>query len=121
MLAIERNEELAEEKSALRVDSKVTARGQTTLPKPVCEALHIKPGEDRISYQILSGGRVLLRRHEEEQSDPVVGAFLAFLENDMVRNPSHIKPLDADLFARGAALVDGIDVDLDEDLVFDDD
>jgi antitoxin PrlF len=49
----------------------------------------------------------------EDEDDPIIGAFLAVLENDM---PSHIQKMDSDLFDRLDDLVGHIDVDLDEDL-----
>ena len=39
------------------VESVVTSKGQTTLPKPVREALGIGPG-DRVRYVILDNGEV---------------------------------------------------------------
>ena len=39
------------------VESAVTSKGQTTLPKPVREALGIGPG-DRVRYVILDNGEV---------------------------------------------------------------
>lgn len=60
---------------------------------------------------------MLLTRFQE---DPAMGTFLQFLEQDITRHPEHIKPLAADLFARGAGLVAGMNVDLDEELNFDD-
>jgi antitoxin PrlF len=40
------------------IESAVTAKGQTTLPKSVCKSLGLEPG-DRIRY-IISGGEVRL-------------------------------------------------------------
>ena len=37
------------------VESTITSKGQTTLPKPVREALGVKPG-DRVRYLILDDG-----------------------------------------------------------------
>ena len=39
------------------VESAITSKGQTTLPKAVREALRIVPG-DRVRYVILDGGEV---------------------------------------------------------------
>ena len=39
------------------VESAVTSKGQTTLPKPVREALGIGPG-DRVRYVVLDNGEV---------------------------------------------------------------
>lgn len=107
---------------ALRVESKVTQRGQTTIPTPVREALKLKPGEDRIAYEILPGGKVLISRQEEEnEQDPVVSAFLAFLSHDMQQNPQHILPLSKALMDNVAELTAGMEVSLDDPLTEDDD
>ena len=41
--------------AVLTTESKVTIRGQTTIPAPVREALKLKPGQDSIHYEILPG------------------------------------------------------------------
>ena len=46
--------------------------------------------------------------------DPVLGAFLAFIERDMIEQPAHIQPLSADLLARAERLVGNMEVDLGE-------
>lgn len=48
--------------------------------------------------------------------DPVLGAYLAFLEEEMAAHPGRIQPLSADSLARAEALVGHLDVDPDEDL-----
>ena len=46
--------------------------------------------------------------------DPVLGAFLAFIERDMMENPASIQPLSDDLLVRAERLVGGMDIDLNE-------
>lgn len=46
--------------------------------------------------------------------DPVLGAFLAFIERDMSENPSSIQPMSSDLLARTERLVGDMEVDLNE-------
>lgn len=46
--------------------------------------------------------------------DPVLGAFLAFIERDMVEDPASIQPLSSDLLARAERLVGDMEVDLNE-------
>lgn len=41
--------------------AKVTAKGQTTIPKEVREALHVAPG-DLIVWQVEPGGKAVVRR-----------------------------------------------------------
>jgi AbrB family looped-hinge helix DNA binding protein len=44
--------------------STLTSRGQTTIPKPVRDALHLQPG-DRVEF-ILEEDRVILRRADAD-------------------------------------------------------
>ncbi|HEY0152740.1 MAG TPA: type II toxin-antitoxin system PrlF family antitoxin [Longimicrobium sp.] len=46
--------------------------------------------------------------------DPVLGAFLAFVERDMIEHPDSIQPLSSDLLERAQRLVGDMDVDLNE-------
>ncbi|HEX8691278.1 MAG TPA: type II toxin-antitoxin system PrlF family antitoxin [Longimicrobium sp.] len=50
------------------------------------------------------------------ENDPVLQAYLAFLEREMVAHPELIRPLDPDVVASARELVEGIPVDLDEEL-----
>lgn len=45
--------------AVLTTESKVTIRGQTTIPAPVREALKLKPKPDSIHYEILPVGKYL--------------------------------------------------------------
>jgi antitoxin PrlF len=54
--------------------SKITSKGQTTIPQPVRTALNLHPG-DEIGYQI-EAGRVILFKVESVRDDP----FIAFGE-----------------------------------------
>lgn len=98
----------------VRERSKITSKGQTTIPKAVRQALGVSYGGD-IAYVIDEGGRVSLFAAEEE-TDPVIDGFLSFLAQDMARNPSQISALPAGLAERMAALTAGMTVDLDEDI-----
>lgn len=99
----------------LREVATVTTKGQTTLPKAVRQTLGVEAG-DRICYEIEQDGRVVVTRaeHVEEDADPVVGAFLDFLERDMMAHPETISPLSEAWMARMKDLVGHIKVDLDE-------
>lgn len=44
------------------ITSKVTSRGQTTLPRKVRDALHLREG-DRLSYELTDNG-VLIKPHQ---------------------------------------------------------
>ena len=96
----------------VRERSRITAKGQTTVPKAVRQALGVSYGGE-IAYVVDEGGRVSLIGVEEE-TDPVIDGFLAFLARDMARNPSHISAFPAGLADRMAALTAGMNVDLNE-------
>lgn len=53
-------------------------------------------------------------RPQEHEEDPVLLAYLEFLDQEIVARPDLVQPLDSDLLARMDALVEGVDVDLDE-------
>lgn len=50
--------------------AKLTSKGQTTIPKPVREALQLKPG-DRIDFIVEDNGRVVLRARNRRLEDVV--------------------------------------------------
>lgn len=62
--------------AVLTTESKVTIRGQTTIPAPVREALKLKPGQDSIHYEILPGGQVFMCRlgkpHPRDRRKPLM-------------------------------------------------
>jgi len=58
------------------IHSRVTAKSQTTIPRPVRLALGLKPG-DLISYDI-EGGEVVLRKYD--LNDPFQNPFAMFTE-----------------------------------------
>lgn len=98
----------------VRERSKITAKGQTTIPKAVRQALGVSYGGE-IAYVVDEGGGVSLLGVVEE-TDPVIDGFLAFLARDMAQNPSHIAAFPTGLAERMAALTAGMDVDLNEDV-----
>ena len=78
--------------AVLTTESKVTIRGQTTIPAPVREALKLNPGQDSIHYEILPGGQVFMCRLGDEQEDHTMNAFLRFLDADIQNNPQKTRP-----------------------------
>jgi antitoxin PrlF len=46
----------------------------------------------------------------DDEDDPIVAAFLSFLENDISNNPASIIPLDPMLIARAKALTEDVGV-----------
>lgn len=107
MFAYVRSEDIA-----IEADSKLTERHQTTIPASIRDALHLCSG-DRIHYTLLSTGEVLLSKYSEATEDGVMRSFLDFLSQDVANNPQTLKKLD---LSRGYELVDGIDVNLDDEI-----
>lgn len=96
-------------------ESTLTARFQTTVPRPVRKALGVGKG-DRLVYSILSDNQVVITRKEPEGEDPVLGKFLAFLSKDIEKNPQQLRDISPDLMERASALTDGTEVELDSPL-----
>lgn len=92
--------------------SRITAKGQTTVPKAVRQALGVSYGGE-IAFVVDEHG-VSVRRIEAEEADPVIGAFLGFLEQDMLRNPQNVIAFPPSLADRMAALTEQVRVDPDE-------
>ena len=86
----------ARSNAVLTTESKVTIRGQTTIPAPVREALKLKPGQDSIHYEILPGGQVFMCRL-----------------GDIQNNPQKTRPFDTQ---QGKKLVAGMDVNIDDEI-----
>src|SRR5882757_4669848 len=69
--------------ASLEIESTLTDRYQTTVPDAIRRTLKLRK-RDKIRYVVRPDGAVLLTRAEaHEESDPVVGKFLAFLASDM--------------------------------------
>ena len=103
--------------ASLEIESTLTDRYQTTVPDAVRRTLKLRK-RDRIRYVVRPDGAVLLTRAVAgEESDPVVGEFLAFLARDMKVNPTHIRGISPALLRRARSLVKGVKVDLDAPLL----
>jgi len=94
--------------------STLTAKGQTTVPKAVRQALGIRAG-DKIAFRVDKSGHVSLARDGGRDDGSAVDAFLAFLSDDIKRRPQGVTPMPDDAAARMRALSQGVDVDLDGD------
>ena len=97
----------------LQAASTLTDRYQTTIPEPIRELLHLNK-RDRITYTIDENGRVLISRASDE--DPVLGEFLAFLANDIQKNPSHVRSISPILLEHARNLIKDVEIDLDAPL-----
>ncbi len=101
----------------LEAESTLTDRYQTTVPDTVRRALKLGK-RDKIRYAILPNGEVVLSRVEpHEAHDPLLGQFLDFVARDIAAHPGRLQGFDAGLIKRARALVSGIDLDLDEELL----
>jgi antitoxin PrlF len=102
---------------ALEIESTLTDRYQTTIPDAVRRTLKLRK-RDRIRYVVRPSGEVVLTRAAAaEESDPVVGKFLAFLARDMAAHPERIRDVDPALLRRARSIVKGVKVDLDAPLL----
>ena len=75
----------------------------------------------KVRAQVIAPGHVLISIVEEsspaqEEEDPVVTAFLSFLERDMKTNPKRIAALSKQALARATRLTKGMKVNDDERL-----
>jgi antitoxin PrlF len=96
---------------AIEEISTITAKGQTTVPKAVRQALGVDYG-GRIAFRVSGKGVTVVRADEEE--DPAICEFLGFLARDIKDHPERVKAITPELAARIAALTDGMDGDPDE-------
>jgi hypothetical protein len=82
---------------------------------------HPEFASGRFEAHVIGPGTMLVTSTSPEaepgmdEEDPVVLAYLAFLEEQMERHPELIQPMD-EMLARADRLVGHIEVDLDEDL-----
>src|SRR3546814_6676309 len=100
--------------TTLYAESTLTNRYQTTIPKAVRRVLGLKK-RDKIHYSIRANGEVVLSRGESnDEEDPVLGIFLAFLAHDIALHLEHLVPLTGDLLTairEAAKEVDEINID----------
>ncbi|MDF2117578.1 type II toxin-antitoxin system PrlF family antitoxin [Roseiarcaceae bacterium H3SJ34-1] len=108
---------MAKAAEILEIPATITERGQTTVPAAIRKMLALGK-RDHVVFRGMADGTVMIAKKnaEAEGADPVIGKFLAFLAGDMAAEPRRIRPVSPDLVARGAALVTGVDVDLDDAL-----
>lgn len=91
--------------------STITAKGQTTVPKSVRQALGVDYG-GKIAFRVDADG-VSVHRADLEHDDPAIDGFLSFLADDIQRRPEALAALSPAFADRIAALTKGVAVDLD--------
>ena len=77
----------------------ITAKGQTTVPRAVRQALGVGYG-GRIAFRVKEGRVTVHALPEDEHADPALAPFLALLEADLAARPA-----EAGLAARPAEAV----------------
>lgn len=98
----------------LEEHSKITAKGQTTVPKRIRDTLGVRFG-DEIVYRVTDDGAVTVESARAANDGAAIDAFLDFISDDIKRNPHRVTPIDRDEMAEMRALVDGVEVDLEGD------
>jgi antitoxin PrlF len=89
----------------------ITAKGQTTVPKAIRQALGVGYG-GRIVFRI-EDGAVSIHAVNEPTEDPALAPFLALLERDVAARPEVLAPLTPELAAQMTAATEGVRVDPD--------
>jgi len=89
----------------------ITAKGQTTVPKAVRQALGVGYG-GRIAFRVEGHSVTVHALPEDDTADPALAPFLALLEADIANRPaSAVQPLTAALAGRMEALAVEVDPD----------
>lgn len=99
----------------LRKVSTITDKGQTTIPKPIRQALGVGYG-GRIAFSLDENNRVFVERDDANEEDPVLEGFLDLLARDMAARPEAFEEIPPGLRVRMAALTTGSDIDLDAEI-----
>jgi antitoxin PrlF len=97
--------------SAIEVVCTVTAKGQTTVPKAIRQALGVSYG-GRIAFRV-EDGAVSVHAAAELEEDPALAPFLALLERDIASRPEALVPLTPELAARVIVATEGVEGDPD--------
>lgn len=95
---------------AIEEVSTITAKGQTTVPKAVRQALGVTYG-GKVAFRIEPDG-VTLRNADAGHADPALGAFLKLIEADIAAG-RNIRALPDDLAALMRRVLKRVKVDLD--------
>jgi antitoxin PrlF len=93
--------------------STITAKGQTTVPKAVRQALGIDCG-GKIAYRI-EDGCVTVHNPQAEHRDPALAAFLGLIEKDIAAGRK-LRDLPTGVAAALRRAIKEVRVDLDENL-----
>ncbi|MEN9730767.1 MAG: hypothetical protein RL488_77 [Actinomycetota bacterium] len=108
-----------DKKPLVSAESTLTDRYQTTIPEVVRKALGLGK-RDRLEFLLDETGAVRIKKAQdlEEHEDPTLMAFLDLLAKDIDENPQNIRELDESFWQAIDKLTEGVEVDMDEKLVF---
>jgi antitoxin PrlF len=87
----------------------ITAKGQTTVPKAIRQALGVSYG-DRIAFRV-EDGAVSVHALSEPDADPALAPFLALLQRDIAARPQALVPLTPEFAERMMAATSGVEAD----------
>lgn len=93
-------------------ESRITSKGQTTVPKAVRQALGVQAG-DAIAFRI-EDGNVRVERVSAAHEDPGLDAFLDLLAKDLAERPHALSALSPAFRSRIGKLTQGVAADFDE-------
>ena len=96
--------------------STITAKGQTTVPKSVRQALGVDYG-GKIAFRV-ENDRVTVVNADAEHRDPALGAFLGMIEKDITAG-RHVRDLPANISASLRKAIKRVRVDLNKPLAGD--
>ena len=104
--------------AVLEKPTTIYAKGQTTVPVEVRNALGVVPG-DSITFCLGGDGTVCVRKTEDpvDAEDPALEAFLTFLAEDVQRRPQEIRPMTESLEQRLRELTAGVQTDRRSDRI----
>ena len=94
------------------IESKITARSQTTIPPGVRKVLGLSPG-DQLGYLIEGTEVRLVNPNEQEHHDPALAPFLALLGQDLTTHPERLRGFPRELVQRLERLSRGVVIDHD--------
>lgn len=98
------------------LESKLTERSQTTVPNGVRKALRMRPGQDRLVWEI-RGDEAVVRRApalEEDHNDPALEPFLRLIAADIEAHPERLRGMPTHLHQSILELIDGVEPDPDD-------
>jgi antitoxin PrlF len=95
---------------AIRLDKSLFKQHPEFRQKALVRADVIGPGT--MLLQVVDDAEL----ENENENDPIVRAFLSFMEKDMLGSPANITSVSADQMAEIAALTSGVTVTEDDDL-----